>query len=434
MIGKAALILLALAFASRAWAQEDADLARLPADVPVAQAKAPSDRRIFLEDAYSAASRDAPWPFDTGVRTNRVSLDARVSAAPTGQIKFVLSDRMSAINASGAAEDGWRNDLREAYLNISVGPNGYLDVGRVNLRTGLALGFQPLDFLRAGSSVPEASADPTTARENRLGVVMARYQHFWTWGSASLVLAPRLENPRLEPDRDAFDLRLDQTNGWDRALAAFTLNKVPLAPQFVVASDDGRVRLGVSGSALVGKSIVAYVEWAAQRQLAYGEDLERSVGSTTLAEREWRGQLVLGASWANALAKTTVNIEYHYNGAGVDGGQWRSWRDAAYDPSLAAAAFKVRASAQLQQEPFSREEVFVRAQVEDFGLQRLTLSGFSFINLADGSSRGEVSVAYDVDRKWSLAGYLDANIGPRGSEWGSVEPRWSLTLQIKRYL
>ena len=40
------------------------------------------------------------------------------------------------------------NDLREFYFSGSVGQNAYIDIGRVNLKNGVAVGYNPTDYFK----------------------------------------------------------------------------------------------------------------------------------------------------------------------------------------------------------------------------------------------------------------------------------------------
>jgi len=44
----------------------------------------------------------------------------------------------------------------------------YLDLGRINLKSGVALGFNPTDFFKTRAVVEPLSADPSVLREDRL--------------------------------------------------------------------------------------------------------------------------------------------------------------------------------------------------------------------------------------------------------------------------
>src|SRR4029077_5400772 len=87
------------------------------------------------------------------------------------------------------------HDLREAYLSWEPLDRLYFDAGRINLKSGVALGFNPTDFFKTRAVVEPLSLDPTVLRENRLGTVMARAQHIWERGSLTAAFAPALSEP-----------------------------------------------------------------------------------------------------------------------------------------------------------------------------------------------------------------------------------------------
>jgi len=65
------------------------------------------------------------------------------------------------------------------YLTWEPAASTYLEAGRINLRNGAALGFNPTDFLKTRTLVGQASLDPSAARQNRLGTAMVRGQKIW---------------------------------------------------------------------------------------------------------------------------------------------------------------------------------------------------------------------------------------------------------------
>ncbi len=64
------------------------------------------------------------------------------------------------------------NDFREGYLSWEALDRTYLDAGRINLKSGVAVGFNPTDFFKTRAVVEPLSVDPTVLREDRLGTVM----------------------------------------------------------------------------------------------------------------------------------------------------------------------------------------------------------------------------------------------------------------------
>ncbi len=69
------------------------------------------------------------------------------------------------------------NDFREAYIEWRLADQTYLALGRINLKSGIALGYNPTDYFKTRTVSEPLSADPTVLREDRLGTVMLRLQH-----------------------------------------------------------------------------------------------------------------------------------------------------------------------------------------------------------------------------------------------------------------
>jgi hypothetical protein len=61
------------------------------------------------------------------------------------------------------------NDFREGFVSWQPHDGIYLDLGRINLRSGAALGFNPTDCFKSRAVVEPLSADPSVLREDRLG-------------------------------------------------------------------------------------------------------------------------------------------------------------------------------------------------------------------------------------------------------------------------
>src|SRR6201999_1263826 len=97
-------------------------------------------------------------------------------------LTLTLSDRLNVFEQDGRealASDTLRNDLREASATWQPVVSYYLEAGRINVRNGAALGFNPTDFFKMRSLVGQASLDPSVLRQNRLGTLMVRAQTIW---------------------------------------------------------------------------------------------------------------------------------------------------------------------------------------------------------------------------------------------------------------
>ena len=450
----------ALACAALAARADDVDL--IPRAVrEAAAAPAPPPPRaakIFLEDALSAWSlREPAVPVPGGTSLdarNRTSVDLRGRWRLGERLELSLSDRASAIEQNDFAFPSsrtWRNDWREGYLSWEPAPRAWLEAGRINLRNGVALGFNPTDFFKTRTLVDQSSQDPSALRENRLGTFMLRGQRIWNGGSASLAWAPRLYSPSpVVTGLPAAGLRagLERTNGASRLLVSASFELADLAPQLLLYRENGVTRLGLNLSRTVGKSMVLYGEWAGgrypnliARALAYARETGTLPASApavlpTDAGERFQNDLALGFSWSGA-AKLTINAEYLYHQAGMTREDWRRWfttgtANAASLP-VTGTLWYLRAFAADQQEPATRTQLFLRAAWSDAFVPHLELSGFALVNLYDRSRLVQLGARYDLSERWTLAAYLSANLGAAESERGSLPQAASAVLQALYY-
>jgi hypothetical protein len=450
------------------WAQENKDLELIPEAVrqpaPDLQQKdsgaadkaaRPARGKLYLEDALTLSSLRGdlavpvppPLPPDW---QNRLSLDAYYQWSLSQTVSATFSDRVNALAQNDvelASGDSVRNDLREAYLTWEPMTRSYLEGGRINLRNGVALGFNPTDFFKTRTLIDQASLDPSVIRQDRLGTVMLRGQRIWGRGSASLAYAPKLDSPApisLSPQA-GLSPELGRTNAANRLLLSVEYNVADLAPQGLVYVEDGQTRLGLNLSRQIGNSVVAYAEWAGGRQqtlsaraAAYGKDTGTLPPSTPVlppsdAEARFRNDLAVGASWATT-ARVTVNLEYHYHEAGFSREDWRNWfAIGTVFPAAAGPLWYTRGYAAAQQEPVARHAVFLRADWPDALVSHLELSGFAFVNLYDGSVVTQLAANYYVSRAWTVSAYVSASTGGTHSEHGSQPVANSAIVQVVRY-
>ena len=441
---------------------EDRDLDLIPrAAPPAAQAPAApapaftGNERVFVEDALGFTSlRDGllvPFPPPLPPRwEERLFADARLQW-PFGSSAFVAySGRLNVVGAEGLGfpnRGNVTNDLRELYASVEPRPRDYLDAGRINVKSGVALGFNPTDFFKTRTLIDQTSLDPSVIRQDRLGTVMLRGQRIWGRGSASLAFAPKLDSPApisLSPQA-GINPELGRTNAANRLLLSVDYNVADLAPQGLLYVEDGQTRLGLNLSRQIGKSVVAYAEWAGGRQqtlsaraAAYGKDTGTLPPSTPVlppsdTEARFRNDLAIGASWATT-ARVTVNLEYHYHEAGFSRDDWRNWfAIGTAIPAAAGPLWYTRGYATAQQEPVTRHAVFLRADWPDALVSHLELSGFAFVNLYDGSVLTQLAANYYVSRAWTVSAYVSASIGGAHSEYGSLPVASSAILQVARY-
>jgi hypothetical protein len=453
-------------------AGDDADL--IPQDVlgakpesapapPSAQAapRPPSTVRgkVFAEDAFSAWSspRSVPVPYPSSLAfdwQNRTSLDVALQWKARPWLTVTLSDRLNVFEQDAkklVSADTVRNDLREGSATCEPTGGSYLEAGRINIRNGSALGFNPTDFFKARSLVGQASLDPSVIRQNRLGTVMVRAQTLWASGSASIAYAPKVAEPSPvnKSDPVGIDPRFDATNGAHRVLFTLNLELLDLSPQLLAYFELHRSKLGANLTRSIGDAIVAYAEWAAgpeqnlaARAAAFGRQTGTLPPSAPVlppadTRTSLRNDVAAGFSWTFGTAMT-INVEYHFHEAGFTRSNWKNWFDLGSAPGapapLTGALWFVRGYANDQQEPVSRHQMFVRASWPRALTPDLELSAFAFASLLDGSVLSQLSASYYLSNAWTASAYLSGNFGNDHSERGSFPQRGNVILQLTQYL
>ncbi|HVO89824.1 MAG TPA: hypothetical protein VMV45_14885 [Casimicrobiaceae bacterium] len=457
--------LAALSLASGATAaDEDQDLDLIPHTEPAAQPAialhpAGHSARIYVENAFTLSSLRndllvPPPPPLTPHWEERLLGDVRAEwlLAPgalvgySGRINLVAHDADNFPNG-----DNVTHDLRELHLSVEPQPRNYLDLGRINVKSGVALGFNPTDFFKARAVVDALTADPSVLRENRLGILMVRGQHVGEAGSISLMYAPKVTDAApVGDDRDrGFSPLFGRTNASNRWLVKGSARLYDdFSPEFLLYHETDSTQLGVNLTESVGQSIVAYVEWAGgQRRGIIDEALlfGRQTGQIPAAapyvidqggQKRFRSQAVIGASYTTEN-KITFNLEYHYNGAAFSRADWNRWFAAgegrpAFSP-IAQQLWFIRNYAAERQEPLQRHSLFLRGDWVDFLVPKLELTGFALADATDGSTLWQLEADYARTDLWSFGVLATGTTGGRRSNFGSLPRAASVLLKVSRY-
>lgn len=439
---------------------ENADLDLIPPAIEIATEKtppvslAPQSGRIFLEDAVTGwlnRRLQVPLPARLPDWQNRTSLDLDYSRQLTEKIRLSLSNRLNVIAADGVSfpsSTTIRNDFREGYLSWEPFPRTYLEAGRINIKNGVSLGYNPTDFFKTRTTVDSASIDPSALRENRLGSLMVKGQGIWNNGSITLAFSPRVErrSALTTAQRSSFDPLFGQTNAHNRFLASFSYTGSAFNPQALLFMDDSSAHFGLNLSRVVGRSLVVYGEWSGgneasltKRALQFGQDTGALPLSSPLLPQTgsgtgFRNDLTAGACWTTGF-NLTVNLEYHYHQAGFGSGDFK--RGVALgktDPRLASPFWYIRQYAADQQEPLMRHQIFLRLDWQDMIPSTLNAGVVLFLSPHDGSALLQGSAQYFISRNWTVGLFLGGSLGGAGTVQGSLPRAASGVLQIVRYL
>jgi hypothetical protein len=400
----------ALAVAPAWSADSEGDALNLESAKPGPVSTSTNGTRIFVEGAlgnssqrYQAQSRDL----------GRATFDLSYTAKVGNGLRFVLSDRVDNIHPADGGVDSTINSLREAYVSWQPdGGNTVLEFGRINLRYGVAYGYNPTDFFRDGSLRTLTSADPFALRDNRLGTVMLRAQQLWSSGSLSLAYSPKLVEV---PSPDGWSLDLGATNNRDRALLALgTQFSQRLSSQLLLYKEDGRSpTIGASVTGLLSDAATAHAEFSRGRE---PDLLSRALGVPGASAT--RNRFAAGLTYTT-LSKLSVTAEVQYNGFALNRANWANL------PGTAPQARNVIAylvEAQRSQDLAPRRAYLLYVTQKGLGLKDLDLTAFLRINALDQSRLAW----FELRHHWTnfdVALQLQQNMGRATTEFGILPNR-----------
>ncbi|HUB94581.1 MAG TPA: hypothetical protein VL993_01600, partial [Stellaceae bacterium] len=342
-----------LLVAAPALAQENNDLNFIPEAVqqappaPPPEAAIDQDQRIYLENAATLTARRSglvPTPPPAGPDwEERLFLDAQKDWHLLPELDFAYSGRLN-LRAEDTIEvpshEDVRHDFREGYVSWKPAEGVFFDAGRINLKGGVAAGFNPTDFFKTRAVVEPLSQDPATLREDRLGTAMVEAQKIFPDGALTAAFAPKLDDPRpiyTNTDLPVVRPMFDRTNGQDRLLLKGNWNiGEDLSPELLYYREGGSSRVGANLTKPIGQTTVTYLEWAGGRQtslidsaLSFGREVgtipETAPNALPVSGGSFFGnQVAVGASYTGE-SKITWNFEYHYNEMGFSPQDWRNW-------------------------------------------------------------------------------------------------------------
>jgi hypothetical protein len=252
--------LLCVLVAAPAWAN-DAD-ALLLADQAPTKVERASEWQVFIESALGEATQRNSG---ATMRTPRLSLDIKLDTSLSRSWRFQFADRLDMNWQDEPQRQHSVNTLKETYMSWQPEESWIVDLGRINVRNGVATGYNPTDFFRDGAVRSVVSVDPASLKRNRLGGVMLRGQTLWTDGSLTALYSPKLA--QAANDR-AFSPDFGATNNRNRWLLTISQQLSDrINPQWLIYGQDHMPpQLGFNLTTLVSDATVTYVEWSGGRQ------------------------------------------------------------------------------------------------------------------------------------------------------------------------
>ncbi|MBK9348244.1 MAG: hypothetical protein IPN06_18470 [Burkholderiales bacterium] len=405
-------------FAPHAWAEEPSDLDALAlADAPTTTTTdTVRDWQAFAELAFGQFT--AP----SGVVTpnHRLSLDVQVDTSIAPRWRAVLADRLDGKWPGQIGDEHYINTLKEAYVSWQASDERLLDLGRVNVRNGVAMGYNPTDYFRSGAVRSMVSSDPGSLKKNRLGSVMLRGQTLWNGGSLTALASPKMaeqaSDTAFSPDYGA----TNNQNRWLLSLSQRLTDKI--APQWLLYGEDRQsAQLGMNLTTLAGDATVLFAEWSG------GQSRSQLAQAGLAAEDASFHQRAAAGVTYTTRNKLSMTLEYAYNDAALHADEWdalqRGW-------PLAYAQYRLWAQA--AQELPTRDMLGLYANWQDAVVPHLDISAMLRTNRADNSRTHWVEARYH----WShtdVALQLQVNSGGPLSDFGATPQQRIWQVSLRQY-
>jgi len=386
---------------------QDADLQALElADRTSTAAQTASPWRGFVEaSASTSCGSDGSCQ---GVN-ERLSLNLAFSKLIVPGLRAVFESRLDLNSRPQFLYPKQTNTLKEAYLAWQPSGRWMLDVGRINLRYGAGLGYNPTDFFRAHALRTVVSVDPASSRANRLGTVAVRGQSLWDGGSVTALVAPKLAE---RPSDGIFSADLGSTNDRNRWLIATSQRLAPgFSPQWLYYQEEGAdPQFGLNATWAIDDRVVAFFEWKGGRGTPPQDTLFGSPAPVAFRSQSTAGLTI------SAGRRATLTLEYQYNGTAADRQQWQA---LAQTSPWTLRQYLV--DARDRQDLPNRHSAFAHVRWVDMLGQDFDVSALTRVNLDDRSTQLWVEAVHHL-KSVDIALQWQTNRGRADSEFGITPP------------
>ncbi|QLG88068.1 hypothetical protein HQ393_07250 [Chitinibacter bivalviorum] len=393
---------------------DDLDALSLADSAPTEVVKA-KEWRLFTEGMLGNINQRN----DQGdIQQGRISFDLYLDHYFNADVHAVFSDRLD-LDWVGA-QNSQINTFREGYLGWQATPNLIADLGRINQRNGMAMGYNPTDYFKVGAIRSVVSIAPSSLRENRLGSGMVRGLYLWNTGSVTAIYSPKLgdhsQNAPFAPDFGTSN----PINRWQVALSQQITSG--LAPQLLLYGQEGQpVQIGLNASALINDALTVYGEYNGGRSTSLAAQAWNESG----AERQYYSRLATGATYTFP-ANISLTLEYQYNGAALNQSAWQALA------SQTQAYWRYRSYVFNVQDIPTQHGIFAYASWNDAIWSHFDLTGMFKHDLVDQSHQYWLEARYHFKQVDLALQYL-YQTGSAGSQFGALPQQANLQALIKYY-
>ena len=380
---------------------------------------------------------------------SRIGMRSDIALRP--DLSFKTSLLLNAYTREGdnfSSSKDLRLDIKEAYLSWQQSPTQYIDLGRINIKNGVAQGFNPTDYFKIGTLLDRNTEDVSQLRDARIGSLVLRGQKLWDSGSLTMVLSPKIsnKNDHWTTSKNIYGLNLHKSNDRSRIMLKLSQNIAEdIGPELIYYNESGKHNLGLNLSKSFNDQLIGYAEWnIGERRNLVDEAFQKPRNNsrlhpqirqafTTDKGESYQQQFAVGFSYT-AKSNITTNLEYHYNQAGLSKSQANKWfntAEASNNSVVLGQLQSIRGLAQIRNEPLGQHSLFLRSKWSNAFIDKLDLSGLLVGDLNDNSQILQLEAEYELNSKSTLSLNLAKYQGKRKSIYGSLENDLTASVQFE---
>jgi hypothetical protein len=379
----------------------------------------------------------------------RLNGRGQYSLTPTTMIKYnSLLNLITDGNGFQPSND-LRLDLEELYLSWNAFQNTHLDIGRINIRNGVASGFNPTDYFRTHSVVTRTTEDVNQLKDSRLGTLAFYAQQVSDGRTLNFAISPDVGNKsdRWYTDHDIYGLHLNNTNNLSRYLISFAHELVDgLSPEFFFMNESGRNNYGLNFSYALNDRSIFLFEINTGKRLSLIEESLYSTEDNTFVHPTLRSsfpnsgekyftQSATGISYTTNHRITTI-FEYHYNQAGLGEDDWKvlfKLADSNHgNEAIIGPLASTKRLARSRIEPLSKHTLMARTAWTDF-IHDLSANLLIYFDLIDRSNMTQFELLWNYNQQTSLTARFSQFSGDDKSNFGSMNHKITAFFQIDFY-
>lgn len=226
-----------------------------------------------------------------------------------------------------ADEDTQSINIKELYYKGSFAEVSFYELGRINIKEGIARGYNPTDYFKGTHSLT-LSNDPKERKENRLGALLFSETLFLHKFTIKGIYAPKISVAKhtLLSDTKYVGLHLDDSNYHDRASLYVDYSGFKdVSASAIVHLNEDDLNFGLNLS-FIYDSWILYLE----NSLKYAKndinkfDLQPNIKKHFAKEKSYIDEATIGVNYTSA-SNIVTTVEYIVNSGGLDSDDWDAW-------------------------------------------------------------------------------------------------------------